>query len=322
MTPDGAPAEQVRLLVRELVDDAGLFPPTALPMAEAVERHRADAAADRPMLTHRFLCPASRVAELLGLLEPGDRFALGLIADRGAERLARDASALAADPRVRLAHLELPLAAFTSERDAGDTEAALDRALTALSGVPSGVPAYVEPAVRAASRHLLTALTARSASGARPLGAKLRCGGVRAGLFPTPGEVADFVLDCVASGVPFKATAGLHEAVRHTDPATGFTHHGFLNLLLATAEAVSGGGREDVLAVLREQDAAALASRAYRLDAREVRAARASLVSYGSCSTALPVRQAGAVLRLGPAPLDPPGAGGTPPGAGLKEETV
>lgn len=322
MTQEGAPAEQVRLLVRELVDDAGLFPPTALPMAEAVARYRADAAADRPMLTHRFLCPASRVAELLGLLRPGDRFTLGLIADRGAGRLARDASALAADSRTRLAHLELPLAAFASERDGADAEAALDRALTALAEVPSGVPAYVEPAVRAASRPLLTALTARATAGARPLGAKLRCGGVRAELFPTPGEVADFVLDCVASGVPFKATAGLHEAVRHTGPGTGFPHHGFLNLLLATAEAVSGGGREDVLAVLRAEDGAALASRAYRLDAREVLATRASLVSYGSCSTAQPVRQAEAVLRLGPAPLDSTGSGDTAPGTGLKEETV
>ncbi|MFE9249694.1 hypothetical protein [Streptomyces sp. NPDC007088] len=322
MTTDSAPGERVRLLVRELVDDAGLFPPTTLPMAEAVERYRADAQAGLPMLSHRFLCPASRVAELLGLLRSGDRFALGLIADRGAEGLARDVSALAADPRVRLAHLELPLAAFLSERDGGDTQAALGRALTALAEVPSGVPAYVEPAVRAASRPLLTALTARAEPGTRPLGAKLRCGGVRAGLFPTPGEVADFVLDCVASGVPFKATAGLHEAVRHTDPATGFTHHGFLNLLLATAEAVSGGGRESVLAVLRTEDGGALAARARALSTREARATRAVLVSYGSCSTARPVLQAEAVLRPGPASPDTTGTGGGPPGTGLKEENV
>ena len=33
---------------------------------------------------------------------------------------------------------------------------------------------------------------------------------------------------------PFKCTAGLHHAVRHTGRETGFEHHGFLNVLVAT----------------------------------------------------------------------------------------
>jgi len=33
-------------------------------MAEALARHRADEAAGYPMLSHRFLCPASRIGEL------------------------------------------------------------------------------------------------------------------------------------------------------------------------------------------------------------------------------------------------------------------
>lgn len=41
------------------VDDAGLFPPGSRPMAVAVARHRADEAAGHPMLSNRFLCPAS-----------------------------------------------------------------------------------------------------------------------------------------------------------------------------------------------------------------------------------------------------------------------
>ena len=51
-------------LLAGLVDDAGLFPPEQLPMAAALARHRADEAAGHPMLTHRFLCPASRLGEL------------------------------------------------------------------------------------------------------------------------------------------------------------------------------------------------------------------------------------------------------------------
>ena len=43
-------------LLAALVDDAGLFPPESLPMAEALTRHRADEAAGHLMLSGRFLC--------------------------------------------------------------------------------------------------------------------------------------------------------------------------------------------------------------------------------------------------------------------------
>lgn len=302
--PVTATDSPVAALVAGLVDDAGLFPPTALAMPEALARHRADLAAGHPLLAHRFLCPASRLEELRQLLAPEDTFALGLIADRGARALAADTARAVADPRLRLALVELPLSAFTRDTAAGPgTEAAaLATALDALGALPPSVPVYVEPLARARSRPLLDALTAPRAPGGRVLGAKLRCGGVRAELFPTAPEVAAFLVDCVRSGVPFKATAGLHEAVRHTARDTGFRHHGYLNLLLATAEAVASGDRDAVLAVLETEDAAALADRAHALDAASVRAVRRALVSYGSCGTATPVREASAVLGLAPRP--------------------
>ena len=52
-----------------------------------------------------------------------------------------------------------------------------------------------------------------------------------------------WVRDAVARSVPFKCTAGLHQAVRHTGATTGFEHHGYLNILLATARAVGGRRR-------------------------------------------------------------------------------
>ncbi|MEW2347467.1 hypothetical protein AB0904_07330 [Streptomyces sp. NPDC006684] len=267
-------------LLAALVDDAGLFPPTALPMDRALARHRADLAAAHPLHTHRFLVPASRLGELRARLEPGDSLALGLVADRGAERLAADCAAVAADPRLRLALVEVPLAAFP-----GGVREALD-------ALPGDVPVYAEPAARAAYEPLLTELGALE----RPVGAKLRCGGVRAELFPTAPEVAAWIVACARAGVPFKATAGLHEAVRHTAPATGFRHHGYLNLLLATAAAAGGATTGEVTAVLETEDAARLARRAHALGEAGAWAARRLLVSYGSCSTSTPLRQAADLL--------------------------
>ena len=54
--------------------------------------------------------------------------------------------------------------------------------------------------------------------------------------------------------LPFKCTAGLHNAVRHRDEETGFEHHGFLNILLATRTCLDGGGPEEVARVLDETD--------------------------------------------------------------------
>jgi hypothetical protein len=53
-------------LLTGLVDDAGLFPPSWLPMPEALARHRR---VQHPMLSGRFLCPADRVGELLAVLD-------------------------------------------------------------------------------------------------------------------------------------------------------------------------------------------------------------------------------------------------------------
>ena len=50
------------LLLDGLVDDAGLFPPSWLPMDQALARHRASS---HPMLSGRFLVPADRVGELV-----------------------------------------------------------------------------------------------------------------------------------------------------------------------------------------------------------------------------------------------------------------
>ncbi|MEU3557433.1 hypothetical protein [Streptomyces fragilis] len=285
-------------LLRALVDDAGLFPPTALPMERAVARHRADLAAGETMHTHRFLVPASRVDELAGLLRDDEVFTLGLIADLDAEDLTGACRRALADPRLRIALVEAPLAAY------GEGEAAaLDALLAAVDVVPAEVPLYVEPSAQARPHPLLAELAARS--GVRPLGAKLRCGGVRAELFPDTTQVAAFLHACVRTGTPFKATAGLHEAVRHTSPETGFTHHGYLNLLLATATAVSGGDQAAVRRTLEIRDPAQLARAAAATGAEEAAAVRRVLVSYGSCSTAAPLHQARLLLGAPDTPKDP-----------------
>jgi hypothetical protein len=79
---------------------------------------------------------------------------------------------------------------------------------------------------------------------------KFRVGGLAAELFPTPVELAAVICACRDRDLPFKLAAGLRHALRHTDPETGFTHHGFLNVLVAAMVAVDGGEVAEVAEAL------------------------------------------------------------------------
>ena len=248
-------------LLAKLVDDAGLFPPEELPMPEAVARHRRDDAARHPVLTGRFLCPATRLEELLAELAPAEQLPLGLITSLDRAVLSATLERIADDTRVVLTGIEAPF---------GD-----------LAAVPAGVRAFVEvPAVD----HRAVASVAGTGHAV-----KVRCGGLRAELFPSAEQLGAFVHACARSSVPFKATAGLHHALPYRDHRTGFTHHGFLNLLLAVCRAVEGARREDVIAVLRITDADELVAEARQVTADHAAAARSLFVAYGSCSTSEPI---------------------------------
>jgi hypothetical protein len=113
------------------------------------------------------------------------------------------------------------------------------------------------------------------------LRAKVRCGGA---IVPTVPALAELIQACRRLDVAFKATAGLHQPLRHGD------EHGFLNLLAAAVF----GDEEDAIA---EEDpgAFAVSGDAFRwrdrvASADEIARVRRELfVSFGSCSAQEPI---------------------------------
>jgi hypothetical protein len=103
--------------------------------------------------------------------------------------------------------------------------------------------------------------------------AKIRCGGERV---PSIDELADFIRGCKGRGLPFKATAGLHYAVRQ-DGA-----HGFLNVLAAAVFDEEALAEEDAEAFRVTDDAFHWRDRSAPPD-------RGLFVSFGSCSFFEPV---------------------------------
>lgn len=259
-----------------LFDDAALFPPGDAPMAAAVPAHR-ELRARLGGLVGPFVVPAARLGELSEHLGDGGPIGVSLIAAAG--DLPAAAARVDAHPGLVLSAVEVPVA--TDAATAREAVRVLDQVL------PAGVPAAVEVPRSAARDGVLDVLAGTAYR------AKLRTGGVRAALFPPPEELAATLAACVTRGVAVKCTAGLHSAVRHTDPATGFAHHGFLNLLAACAALAAGEPAAAVERWLRQDDPAALAG-GWSPD-RAARA-RAVFTSFGTCSVLEPVDD---LVRLG-----------------------
>ncbi len=276
-SPPGVPP-----LLARLVDDAALVPPSEASVVDAVKTHLAARRAPHAGVIGFLLCPTSRLGALITALRkirPAQPVALSLVADTGLGGLPKAIStALDNAKLLTLRMIEVPAPS--------DVDSTWLVQLTEF--VPDDVVRVVEP--RRGRPEWLEGVRRVAEAGCWP---KLRCGGKSAESFPSVEEVADFVAVATATGRPFKATAGLHHAVRHHDEGTGLTHHGLLNMLVGTAHAVSGTGAHEAL---RCTDPTVLAAEACALSEDNSRVVRDVFACYGSVSLTEPVTD---LIRLG-----------------------
>ncbi|WP_235998999.1 hypothetical protein [Qaidamihabitans albus] len=261
-----------------LLDDAALFPPGEAPLAEAVPAHHGHHTASYAALVGPFVFPAPRLDELPAVLD--DRpIELSVTIPAGPAELAGTLRTVSGIDGVRLVAVEVAL-------PPGQSAARLVAALA--EQLPAGVTGYVE--VPRDERREST-LDELAGTGQR---AKFRTGGVSAQAHPDERELAGAIVAAVTREIPFKCTAGLHHAVRHTDNATGFEQHGFGNVLLATDAARRGAGTAEVATLLAERSGPAVADGLREL----TDGARSSFVSFGTCSVLDPVRDLSALGLL------------------------
>ncbi len=130
--------------------------------------------------------------------------------------------------------------------------------------------------------------------------AKVRTGGTTPAAIPSPTALADFLYECAQRGLPFKATAGLHHAVRSCYPLTyerdsaTAVMHGFLNVIAAAALAASGRTSERYCRNTRGiHRRTALMQTALRHDPA---ATRRFFRSFGSCSFREPAEELARIL--------------------------
>lgn len=295
-----------------IIDYAGIFPPAALPLEEAFNRFVAHRRSDSGWLMSRFVCPASRLAELAPLMEDTELgqapvliSALGAGGDDPpgfAESIEQDTEAMKAfsrrlgdDVQIDIFEVKLPTQ--------GDVAEVVDLCFHNLGEVARHPPRpYFEiPMVgQRPEPGLATTAIASAAHEIDPVrraGLKIRCGGLDAAAVPTVEAVASAIKATLEAGLPLKATQGLHHPLRGEDTSLGAITHGFVNLLAATALAYEHFlDDETICRVIAEED-----PETFHIDASELRwrdmavdysgvveCRLAAFTSFGSCSFSEP----------------------------------
>ncbi|GAC1410784.1 MAG: hypothetical protein NVSMB53_05400 [Gemmatimonadaceae bacterium] len=292
--------KSVDALLSGLVDYAGLFPPASEDMRPALKNYASYIQSpDRPALG-RFIVPISRLKEL-------EESASGIMPQQPGSEPWRLSVLVAGD--VRSAGEEM--LKYNDRHSSGSTDghavidvvelkaSTVDEIGRQRKDLPPSFTAYFEIPVTAEVPALVKTI---SRVGAR---AKVRTGGVTPEGFPRASALAHFIAGCKREAVPFKATAGLHHALRGRyaltyEPAsqTGMMY-GFLNVFMAAALLYAGESEDTALKALEETDPStfrfeddAIQWRENGISAQQIRAFRSKFaISFGSCSFREPVEE-------------------------------
>jgi hypothetical protein len=260
-----------------LVDDAAIFPPGNAPLHEATAAYSARRSEWYAGLVGSFVLKDTDLP-----LVRGTDADLSVVVTGGAGQVA---GPLGLAHKLGLSVVGVEIALRDLDDPAGNARrvvAAVDAA-RAEGVLDEETPVHVELPQTDPSASWLAAADEVAAAELR---LKFRTGGTDAAAFPTAATVTGWIDAALDRETPFKCTAGLHQALRHRDPETGFEHHGFVNLMIATDLLFAGGSVDDATALVDLASAPDVISRAIDTD---LSATRRWFTSFGSCSVTEPL---------------------------------
>ena len=282
----------VRTLLTEIVDYAGLFPPSKLPMAEAVANYAAYLESSYRWMLGRFVVPVARLDEFSINTQAffdknGEVWKLSVLAGEDIYQTVEKIN----DFNREYAGAALIDALEIKADDALEIE-------NIIAHLPENLHAYFELPL---DQNLGDSIITLAISGHR---AKIRTGGITPEVFPTVEKITRFMRICLAANVPFKCTAGLHHPLRsqrtltyEPDAPVG-KMNGFLNVFLAAAFLQQGYEPKLVYELLKDEhadnfqfrDDGALWRSEYFAHTTQLRVLRErSVISFGSCSFIEPI---------------------------------
>jgi hypothetical protein len=284
--------ESVRILLSEIVDYAGLFPPAALSMPEAVINYATYKNSNYKWMLGRFIVPVGRLQEF------AESAADFILRDNESWKLSVLASEDIYDSVRRIEEFNLenaPRAVIDAIEVKADNASQIEKIAEAI---PEGFHTFFEIPIGAELAELAVNLALKNQR------AKIRTGGTTPEAFPPAKMIVRFIRTCIAANVPFKATAGLHHPVRCFKPLTYEANapegmmNGFLNLFLAAGFA-RAGFKPAVLEELLEdefeesfefEESGVLWRQEHFLNITQLKLLREkNIISFGSCSFEEPI---------------------------------
>lgn len=216
----------LKVLLSEIVDYAGLFPPSQVTMAVAVQNFDNYLRSEYAWMLGRFVVPIARLNEFSKHAKPLlDGEYLWRLSVLASEDLVETLRAIerfnkANDGKAKIDSLEIKVTEASEIKSAAEF-------------LPSEINTYFEFPQEDILTDFITALAITKQR------AKIRTGGITQDAFPSTDAIIRFMRMCVAANIPFKATAGLHHPLRCVKPLTYETNapvgtmNGFLNLFLS-----------------------------------------------------------------------------------------
>jgi hypothetical protein len=293
----------IKVLLNGIIDYAGTFPPASLPLQEALSSYTFARRGAENWLLGRLVLPAGSLDEFARLVSAADLAGIApltvtviLGGDTSAQGQQLDA-VVAFNERLGgkavVESVEFPPLSPSNIRQMRPR-------------LPGALEPFFEVPVDAELERRLGAIAVVGGS------AKVRTGGVTPGAFPGPEDLARFIVGCDDAGIAFKATAGLHHAVRgnyrltYEADSPESPMYGFLDVCLAAALVRSGAALEEVADALGESSADAFQFREDALTWGQRTMAMTTLAetrhlfrSFGSCAIREPIDEL-RTLRLVP----------------------
>ncbi len=286
------PKESVRALLSEMIDYAGLFPPSQLSMSEAVINYAAYKNGNYNWMLGRFVVPVNRLDEFSDsakdfFLRDAKSWKLSVLASEDIYETVREIEDFNAE--------HAPHAVC----DATEVKANKNSLIEKITDeVPPNLATYFEIPLTEDLTDLVSTLAINKQR------AKIRTGGIVENAFPSAEQITRFMRICLAANVPFKATAGLHHPIRCLKPLTyekdapAGTMNGFLNVFLAAGFLKQGYEPSFINELLEDESAenftfddnGVLWRQEYFLSTAQLENLREkNIISFGSCSFDEPI---------------------------------
>ncbi len=275
-----------KVLLENLIDYAGTFPPAGLTLAAAISNYARDTASADSWLLGRLIVPASGLGDFADIVKSFRPAICKLSVVLGPQR----------------GSIEEAIAFIEQRTDCGQVLSIEfpplkpDEIRACKGTVPDGIEVFFETPLDADLDKRISAIA--DAKGM----AKIRTGGLMAGAIPGAEGLVRFMTMCEDAGLAFKATAGLHHALRGSYPLTyepaspEATMHGFLNVAVAAALVHADADPSEAADALAEGSSNAfqfgesgLLWRDRTLSTDDLAAARTFFRSFGSCAFGEPI---------------------------------